>query len=47
MSLLILIWAIGVLIIWFIAIYKLFKLTFSKEEQNEEENHSTDDWGDF
>lgn len=47
MLLLILIWAIGVLIIWFIVLYKLFKITFGKEKKNEGENHSSDDWGDF
>lgn len=47
MRLLILIWAIGTLIIWFIVFYKLFKLTFSKENKNEEENQTKDDWGDF
>ena len=47
MSLLILIWAIGLLIMYVITLYKLFKFTFSKETKKEEENHSADEWGDF
>lgn len=47
MLLLILIWTISVLIIWFIVLYKLFKITFTKEKKNEEENQTIDDWGDF